>query len=227
MFMDERFADRADAGRKLAAALAGLPLDRPVIYGLPRGGVPPAAIVAASLKAPLDLVLVRKIGAPYQPELGVGAIVDGATPEVLIDHALARATGADADYLASTQASALREIERRRAVYLRGRAPIDPAGRDAVVVDDGIATGSSMLAAVHALRRRGARRVIVAVPVAPADTVARLEADADIVVCLLTPQSFGGVGAFYRDFHQLEDDEVVELMDAAAARASREGSPPG
>jgi putative phosphoribosyl transferase len=106
-------------------------------------------------------------------------------------------------------------------VYLRGRAPIDPTGHDAVVVDDGVATGSSMLAAVRALKRRGARRVVVATPVAPPDTIAKLEAEADLVVCLLQPDWFGGVGAFYRDFHQLEDDEVVELMDAAAQRVGQ------
>jgi putative phosphoribosyl transferase len=222
VFTDERFVDREDAGRKLAAAIAKVPLAQPVVYGLPRGGVPVAAIVAEALDAPLDLVLVRKIGAPYQSELAVGAVVDGAAPEVVIDHALARATGADAGYLAATQASALREIERRRSLYLRGRAPLDPAGHDAVVVDDGIATGASMLAAVRALKRRGARRVVIATPVSPPETVARLEAEADLVVCLLKPERFGGVGAFYRDFHQLEDDEVVRLMDAAAQRGTHE-----
>jgi putative phosphoribosyl transferase len=221
VFVDERFVDREEAGRALAAAVAKIPLVRPVVYGLPRGGVPVAAEVATALRAPLDLVLVRKIGAPFQPELAVGAIVDGAAPEVLIDHALARETGADDAYLASTQASALREIERRRAVYLRGRPPIDPADHDAVVVDDGVATGSSMLAAVRALKRRGARRLIIATPVSPGDTVARLEDEADLVVCLRKPEWFGGVGAFYRDFHQLDDDEVVALMDAAAKRVAQ------
>jgi putative phosphoribosyl transferase len=223
MFGAPRFADREDAGRKLAAALAKIPLEQPVVYGLPRGGVPVAAEVAAALNAPLDLVLVRKIGAPYQPELAVGAVVDGDAPEVLIDRELAEETGASAAYLATTQAEALREIERRRAVYLRGQAPISPAGHDAIAVDDGIATGASMLAAVRALKRRGARRVVVATPLAPPETVARLESEADLVVCLIRPESFPGVGAFYADFHQLEDAEVVDLMEAASARMRANG----
>lgn len=218
------FADRIDAGRRLASALAQTPFVRPVVYALPRGGVPVAAEVAAALRAPLDLVLVRKLGAPYQPELAVGAIVDGSAPEVLVDSVLARATGADEQYLAAAKAAALREIERRRVLYLRGRAPIDPAGRDAIVVDDGIATGASMLAAVRALKRRGARRVTVATPLAPPDAIARLEAEVDKLVCLLRPASFGGVGAFYRDFHQLDDGEVVALLEAAAAAPQGDGS---
>jgi predicted phosphoribosyltransferase len=219
MFAGTGFVDRVDAGRQLAAALMKVPLEQPVVYALPRGGVPVAVQVAARLNAPLDLVLVRKIGAPSQPELAVGAIVDGDEPQLLINQDIASDTGADAAYLASMQTNALREIERRRNTYLRGRAPISPAGRDAIVVDDGVATGASMLVAIRALKRRGARRVIVATPVSPPDTVARLESEADLVVCLNQPHWFPGIGAFYRDFHQLEDREVVELMEAAAPSA--------
>lgn len=209
-----RFADRREAGRQLGAALKALDLQQPVIYALPRGGVPVGFEVAAALKAPLDLLLVRKIGAPWQPELAVGAIVDGATPEIVLNDEIVAATGADAAYLAGEQAKALREIERRRTVYGRAGAQIDPAGRDAIVVDDGIATGATALVAVHALKRRGARRVLVATPVAPPETVGRLQGDADQVICLAQPEAFGGVSAFYDDFHQLDDDEVVALLAA-------------
>jgi putative phosphoribosyl transferase len=223
MAASEFFADRREAGRRLAAAVTAVAPQDPVVFALPRGGVPVAAEVAAALGAPLDLVLVRKLGAPYQPELAVGAIVDGETPEVVINREIAASTGADARYLAQAQAQAVKEIERRRAAYLRGRAPIDPAGHDAIVVDDGIATGATALAAVHALRRRGARRVIVATPIAPPDAVEHLRAEADDVVCLSQPDGFSGISAFYGDFHQLGDAEVIALLDAAAMRRA----PPG
>ncbi|HTT13524.1 MAG TPA: phosphoribosyltransferase family protein [Burkholderiaceae bacterium] len=217
MFERVSFADRNDAGRRLAVAVGKIPLERPVVYALPRGGVPVAIQVATALDAPLDLVLVRKIGAPGQPELAVGAIVDGDRPETLVNEDIAASTGADAVYLASVQERERHELERRRAAYLAGRAPVDPVHRDAIVVDDGVATGASMLVAVRALRHRGARRVIVATPVAPPETVARLEREADLVVCLTQPDWFPGISAFYDDFHQLEDREVVELLRAAAA----------
>ena len=211
------FADRIDAGRRLAAALQKLTLERPIVYALPRGGVPVAAEVAAALNAPLDLVLVRKIGAPYQPELAVGAVVDGDAPQVVLNREIAAAAGADAAYIAAVQSRELREIERRRTVYLGGRPVISPAKRDAIVIDDGAATGATALAAVHALKRRGAGRVIVAMPVAPPDVVARLQAEADLVICLAQPEWFSGISALYQDFHQLEDEEVVAVLTAAAA----------
>jgi putative phosphoribosyl transferase len=212
------FQDRADAGRQLAAALKKISLVRPAVYALPRGGVPVAAEVASALDAPLDLVLVRKIGAPAQPELAVGAVVDGATPELLVNRDIAVRSGADDAYLAAMQVRALREIERRRAVYLGDRVPLSPADCDAILVDDGVATGASILVATRAFKRRGARRVIIATPVAPPETMGRLEAEADLVVCLLQSEWFPGIGAFYTDFHQLEDQEVIELMKAAEKR---------
>jgi predicted phosphoribosyltransferase len=212
------FTDRADAGRRLAARLQQETLVRPVVFALPRGGVPVAAEVARALHAPLDLVLVRKIGAPRQPELAIGAIVDGGTPELVLNREIAAHTGADAAYIDAARTRALAEIERRRSVYLGGRRPVDPRDRDAVIVDDGIATGATAIAAVHALRRRAARRVIVATPLAPVETLARLEAEADGVVCLLQPEWFPGISAFYADFHQLDDAEVTRaLADADAA----------
>jgi predicted phosphoribosyltransferase len=214
----QRFADRSEAGRLLARRLAELQLDRPIVYALPRGGVPVAAEIAAVLRAPLDLVLVRKIGAPMQPELAVGAIVDGAQPLRFINEDIARQTGASADYIEQACRRELAEIERRRRRYLGTRARPEPRGRTAIVVDDGIATGATAIAALRALAERGAARRIVAVPVAPPDTVRRLQEESDGVVCLMQVADFWGISGFYRDFHQLDDDEVVAALDAAAAR---------
>lgn len=213
-----RFVDRRDAGRQLAQRVAVLKLDDPIVYALPRGGVPVAAEIADVLKAPLDLVLVRKIGAPMQPELAVGAIVDGETPELVINQDVARHTGATQEYIDDACARELAEIERRRARYLGDRPRPDPKGRTVIVVDDGIATGATAIAALRALKKRGAARRIVAVPVSPPDTVDRLQAEADEVVCLMQPLEFWGISAFYLDFHQLEDDEVTRALEAAAAR---------
>ena len=211
-----RFVDRRDAGRQLARRVATLKLDHPIVYALPRGGVPVAAEIAAVLGAPLDLVLVRKIGAPMQPELAVGAVVDGESPELVINHDIARLTGATQEYIDAACARELAEIERRRMRYLPDRPRPDPKDRTAIVVDDGIATGATAIAALHALRKRGARRLVVAVPVAPPDTVARLAREADEVVCLLEPVDFWGISSFYADFHQLEDEEVTRALEAAA-----------
>ncbi len=213
-----RFVDRRDAGRQLAQRLAALKLEQPIVFALPRGGVPVAAEIAATLKAPLDLVLVRKIGAPMQPELAVGAIVDGEQPELVVNHDIARQTGADDEYIESCSARELVEIDRRRARYLGSRPRLDPQGRTVVVVDDGIATGATTIAALRALKRRGAARRIVAVPVAPIDTIERLRHEAEDVICLLQPADFWGISAFYLDFHQLEDAEVTCALEDAAAR---------
>jgi predicted phosphoribosyltransferase len=210
-----RFVDRRDAGRQLAQRVAKLKLDRPIVYALPRGGVPVAAEIAAALHAPLDLVLVRKIGAPMQPELAVGAIVDGDEPELVINHDIARQTGADDEYIRDACRRELAEIKRRRARYLGNEPRADPRDRTVIVVDDGIATGATTIAALRALKKRGARRTIVAVPVAPPDTVERLQGEADEVICLMQPLDFWGISAFYLDFHQLEDAEVTRALEAA------------
>jgi putative phosphoribosyl transferase len=221
--MNVRFADRAQAGRLLAAALLGLKLRDPVVLALPRGGVPVAAEVAAALHAPLDLLLVRKIGAPSQAELAVAAVADG--PELVLDEQTMAATGASAAYVERRAAEERHEIARRRAAYLRGRPALPVEGRTAVVVDDGIATGTTARAALQALRRRRPARLVLAVPVAPADTVEALRADVDDLVCLRSPEWFGAVGAHYVDFHQVGDDEVVATLDAAQPRtAAAQGS---
>ncbi|MDJ0389514.1 phosphoribosyltransferase family protein [Roseomonas sp. E05] len=224
-----RFTDRAEAGRSLARRLAALHLPRPVIYALPRGGVPVAAEIAAALAAPLDLILVRKIGAPFQPELALGAVAEGEAPEAVLNPDIIAVTGADEAFIAAAQAREMAEIERRRQLYLAGRPRPDPQGCSAVVVDDGLATGATARAALHALRRRDPAQIILAVPVASPDTLAALRAEADTVVCLREASLFHGVGGFYEDFHQLADEEVIRTLDAAAKRLTREGggAPPG
>jgi putative phosphoribosyl transferase len=208
------FATRQQAGRLLAERVRALNLDSPAIYALPRGGVPIAAEIADALGAPLDLVLVRKIGAPGQPELALGAVVDGGEPETVLNDDIVAITGASESFIAAARRRELAEIERRRQHYLAGRPPLDPKGRAAVVVDDGIATGATARAALHALRRRGAARLVLAVPVAPPETLDALRGEADEIVCLAEAEIFFGIGAFYEDFHQLTDAEVIGLLDA-------------
>lgn len=210
------FLDRADAGRRLAQALEAYRGAEPLVLALPRGGVPVAYEVAKALKAPLGLLMVRKIGAPFQPELALGAVVDGHQPVVVWNDEVVRALAPSEAYLERAVADELSEIERRRHVYLGPRKPPDPAGRTVIVVDDGIATGATVRAALEALRRAGAARRILAVPVASADAIEMLSAEADEVVCLATPDPFFAVGAHYRDFSQVGDEEVIEVMSKLA-----------
>jgi putative phosphoribosyl transferase len=204
------FDDRAAAGRELAQRLAERGYADPVVLALPRGGLPVAAEVARVLGAPLDLVLVRKIGLPEQPELAVGAVVDGERPELVLNEAL-RGLVAPAR-LAELEAQQLREIERRRRLYLGARGRVPLAGRTAIVVDDGLATGATARAALHALRRQQPARLVLAVPVAPPDTLAALAAEADELVCLETPDPFYALGQFYADFRQLDDADVQRIL---------------
>jgi putative phosphoribosyl transferase len=210
------FADRRDAGRRLAARLAHLKDRRPVILALPRGGVAIGSEIAEALEAPLDIVLVRKIGVPWQPELALGAVTDGAAPDVFIDRHLAASLDIPESYIGAETARQLREIERRRDSYCAGRPPLDIAGRTAVVVDDGIATGATMRVALKAVRRRGPERLVLAVPVAPADMPALFAGEADEIVCLDMPPAFGAIGFYYRDFHQMSDEEVTVLLTHAS-----------
>ena len=211
------FMDRFDAGRKLAARLTRFRGQAPVVLALPRGGVPIGFEVARALDAPLDLVLVRKIGAPGQPELAIGAVAEGNPPELVVDQRLVDAISGSSDYLDATRDAALAEIRRRRAAYLRDRPVIPVRARIAIVVDDGIATGATMLAALRAVRPQAPRRLVLAVPVAAPDSLRRLDKVADETVCLETPREFYAVGQFYRSFPQLMDQEVTDLLDRAAA----------
>jgi predicted phosphoribosyltransferase len=218
--MHAAFRNRSDAGRRLAGAVKRLALDRPVVFALPRGGVPVALEIARTLGAPLDLVLVRKLGAPGQPELALGAVVDGADPQMIVNEDVRLSTGASEAFIQAARARGLQEIERRRRIYFQGLERSDPKGRTAIVVDDGLATGATALAAVRALRLQGAARVVLAVPVAPEETLERLRAEADEVVCLSAERWFLGVGAFYDDFRQVSDGEVVAMLRQAAAGLS-------
>jgi len=214
------FADRVEAGRQLGARLAALKLPHPVVLALPRGGVPVGLEVARALDAPLDLLLVRKIGVPWQPELAVAAVMDGAEPVVVVERHVQAEAGVKEEYISERARQELAEIERRRRSYLADRAPVAVAGRTAIVVDDGIATGTTMRAALKGLRRRNPARLVLAVPVAPFDTIDELRKEVDAVVCLAQPSFLGAIGYFYRDFHQLSDDEVITLMRQAPTAES-------
>ncbi|MBV9736254.1 MAG: phosphoribosyltransferase [Acidisphaera sp.] len=208
------FADRRAAGRRLAAALAHLRDAKPLVLALPRGGVPVGFEVARALAAPLDVLLVRKIGAPDQPEFGLGAVVDGDPPQVVIDESLVGRVEPPPGYVQAETVRQIAELERRRALYASARPGLDWEGRSAIVVDDGIATGGTVRAALRGLRPR-MRALVLAVPVGPADTLWTLRSEADEIVCLSTPDDFSAVGVFYADFAQTGDAEVMQLLREA------------
>ncbi len=187
----------------------------PVVLALPRGGVAIGSEIARLFGAPLDIVLVRKIGVPWQPELALGAVADCGTPEIYIDQRMAEALAIPADYVREETARQLTEIERRRQIYCAGRPPIEVRGRTAIVVDDGIATGATMRAALRAVRRCGPAWLVLAAPVAAADTLANLAGEADETVCVASPEGLGAIGFYYEDFHQMSDAEVTELLARA------------
>lgn len=209
------FTDRVDAGQRLAEALRHLEGEDPVVLGLPRGGVPVAFQVARALRAPLDVIVVRKLGVPYQRELGFGAIGEGGV-RVISDDIVRRGRLEQAD-LASVEHAEEAELVRQAHRFREGRPRLSLEGRTAIVVDDGIATGATAAAACEVVRAQGAARVVLAVPVAPPDAAERLSSKADEFVCLSTPFGFAAVGEWYQDFSQTPDDEVVSLLAQAAA----------
>jgi putative phosphoribosyl transferase len=215
VFAGREFADRSEAGRQLAEHLARFAGTEPLVLALPRGGVPVAFEVARALGAALDVILVRKLGAPDHPEYGIGAVVDGDDPQLVLNEEALAVVHPSAEYIAAVEERELAEIERRRKLYLGDRAPAPVKGRTVIVVDDGIATGGTVRAALKALRRAGAGHIVLAVPVAPADTIDRLAGDADEIVCLAAPRRFHAVGLHYDDFTQTSDEEVVRLLAEA------------
>lgn len=204
------YANRVEAGRVLARDLAHLQGEDVVVLGLPRGGVPVAREVADALDAPLDVILVRKLGVPGQPEVAMGAIGEGGV-RVLEPRTIATARVTDTE-LATAEGQERAELERRAGLYRQGRPRRDIEGRTVVIVDDGIATGSTVRAAARVAKAMGTARVVVGTPVAPPDIVDRLGPDVDEVVASATPEPFWAIGAFYRDFRQTSDDEVVRLV---------------
>ncbi|MBR0678913.1 phosphoribosyltransferase [Roseomonas eburnea] len=208
------FRDRQEAGERLVPLLRDLGLDRPIVYGLLRGGAAVAAPIAAALGAPLQPFLVRKLGVPWQPELAFGALAEGAAEPVL-NQDVVTLCGLTPAQMSRIQAEQAQELARRQAVYLHGRERLDPRGRAAILVDDGLATGASARAALRALRGRGAAPLILAIPVAPRESIDSLSAEADRIVCAEVSSIPFGIGGCYGDFHQLEDEEVLALLAAA------------
>lgn len=203
------FNDRVDAARQLAEELKQYRGQNPLVLAIPRGAVPMAKVIADELGGSFDVVLVRKLRAPYQPELAIGSI-DESGWAYIADHAAS--TGASKDYIETEKQTQMETIRKRRSQYTPIRPPIDPAGRIVIVIDDGLATGATMISALHGLRARKPVKLICAVPVAPPDTLKRVAAMADEVICLEAPEYFQAVGQFYRNFSQVEDDEVIDIL---------------
>jgi predicted phosphoribosyltransferase len=218
--MQVLFKDRPEAGRRLAVVLAKYKQQRPVILALPRGGVPVAAEIATALNAPLDLILVRKIGVPFQPELAMGAVVDGGSPLIVRNENVIRLAGIDEPDFKAICDHELAEIERRRQRYLGNRERVEVAGRTAIVIDDGIATGATIRAALRATRVRSPKHLVLAVPVAPTKSLVAMREEADDVVCLEDYSAFGAIGYYYSDFTQVSDEEVAEMLRYFPVRAS-------
>jgi predicted phosphoribosyltransferase len=216
MGQSAEFSDRHQAGLALAGGLRELQLHEPVVLALPRGGVPVGHPIARELGAPLDILLVRKIGAPGQPEFALGAVVDSAEPQWLVDEDMLRLFDPAPGWFAQQVTEQLREIERRRSLYCGPRLPVPLENREVILVDDGLATGSTARVALQGLRKLRPRRVILAVPVGPSEAVEKLRPLVDELICLVTPEPFRAVGDHYLDFRQVSDLEVMELLSPGA-----------
>ncbi len=214
------FRNRVDAGKQLAGVLSRYKDEHPIVLALPRGGVPVGAEIARALNAPLDLLLVRKIGVPFHSELAMGAVVDGSAPLVVRNEDVIRLARVSEAEFAAIRDHELEEIKRRRARYVGNRSHPDLKGRVVIVVDDGIATGATTRAALRAVRKQEPNRLILAVPVAPTSTLEALAKEADEIICLEDYESFGAVGAYYQDFGQTSDEEVAALLAGSGGEAS-------
>jgi putative phosphoribosyl transferase len=225
--IDLPFENRQEAGHKLAKAVSALKLQEPIVLALPRGGVPVAAEIATALDAPLEVLVVRKVGAPGNPELAAAALVAGDPPVLMLNPEIVEAfalSGTEIEQMASAEQP---ELERRSRLYLRGRRPIPVSGRTVIMVDDGVATGTTMKAALRSLRQRGAGNTILAVPVAPPSVVEELREEADMIVCLRQPKHFCALSLHYREFDQVSDSEVLNLLaksESAFRVLHREGA---
>jgi putative phosphoribosyl transferase len=209
------FRDRREAGQRLAELLASLRALSPLVLGLPRGGVPVAFEVARALDAPLDILVVRKLGVPFQPELGMGAV--GEDGVRVLNAEVVREAGVTDAQLAAIEARERAEVDQRAAGLRGGRPAIPLTGRTVIIVDDGLATGATARAAIRVARARGAAQVVLTVPVAPPDTVVALRREADEVVCVETPEPFFAIGGWYADFSPTSDQEVVDLLSRAGS----------
>lgn len=216
MIATRMFANRRAAGLALAERLERFRDESPLVLALPRGGVPVAFEVARQLGAELDLLLVRKLGAPQRPEVGIGAIIDGEHPEIVLNQSILPYIDLPPGYIHNESHRQLAELERRRKEYVGDREPTSPSGRTVIVVDDGIATGGTVAAALKAVRKRSPAKLILAVPVAPRDALERVSPECDEIVCLVTPEPFFAVGAHYSDFEQTSDEEVRQLLAASS-----------
>jgi len=215
-------ADRTGAGQLLAARLEHLRGSHPVVLALPRGGVPVAYEIARALDAELELLMVRKMGAPHQAELAIGAVVDGEDPQLILNEDAVKVIEPSREYVQQELSRQLVELERRRRAYVGTRPKLSLAGRTVIIVDDGIATGSTMTAALRGTRGTGPRHLVLAVPIAPPETIRKLAPLCDEVVVLAMPDPFVSVGQHYRDFRQVEDGEVIALMGKAEAHRNQD-----
>ncbi len=211
------FENRQEAGRQLGQRLLHLIEERPVVLGLPRGGVVVAAEVALALNAPLDVLVVRKLGAPHQPELAIGAVTNGDQPQRILNDRVIALVGVSDEYLQTETAAQLDEVQRRQALYRGGRSAVTIGERTVIVVDDGIATGATVRAGIRSLRHTKVKQIVLAVPVAPPQTAELLRAEVDELVCLATPHTFAAVGAFYQDFSQTTDAAVIASLERSHA----------